>query len=310
VQSQLARLFSKYIQIQAGNSLFFYKQNIEWDLLQKGDSLYESLLSEWAFDPILRRHEVVPILENAGMIPRDHDKHITRLQNQIEQDQVALYEEYDNPIARDKHRAAIQRSRNSIIKINNSIQSLDIYTVEFLAEQAKEIYILEHSLYSERKKRIKNLPHEVVIKLSHKLNKLFSSPRELAKSQEFRHVWSAEKSRAFRYRPLSAWQLSVVMFANMYNNIYKNPKKPSAEIIADDDALDGWIHVQNSGDDSQPQQKRISGAVAQRKNVFVVVDNQEQADRVYMSNSQDARGQQKAQINRLEKMGVTGYAKR
>lgn len=299
-------LLAKYLIIKLDRKTYFYKQNIEWDLQQEGDLLYNRLLYENRFEGLLRKDQAIRVLINREKIDNRYQQHITRLEQEIRKNQVALYESfYQDPITREGHKKKVTQNKKALKNMERVVRSLDHVTLEGWADNCRQEFLLAESLYRRRRgKFFKCKPStDEINKIYYQVMRTFGEPREIAKSNEWRFIWASEKNRAFKYRPLTLTQLSVISFSKMYDNISSHPDKPSEEIIMDDDALDGWLYKQKLKDGDKT---KVSGRSGAKQNQFVFVDSQSDADRVYMSNDIEARIVQEQR----RKKGTFEYAKK
>jgi len=238
----------------------------------------------------MTRDQATNVLIERGILAMDYKAQITQMNAQIRRAQMQLADSFDNLLLRKRHKNTINAIRNSLYKLFSTAQCLDAYTLEGYATQYVHHYIIQNSLYRNgRKLKVK---FATANRVYNELAFYQEEPREIAKDEEWRAIWGVKRVSAFKYSPLTHAQIMLASFSKMYDSVYKSPEKPNDELIADNDALDGWFHNQNA----RSNKGGIADKVASKKEVFVMVNNQEEANEVYMSNGAREQAIQSARL--------------
>jgi hypothetical protein len=94
----------------------------------------------------------------------------------------------------------------------------------------------------------------------------------------------------------------------MYDNIYEHPECPDEMIIADNDALDGWMIVQKQKNESNKKESQMNNSLGKAKNsgeVFIMADSNDDIESIYSMNTAESANDLKAKMDYISKTGGT-----
>ena len=133
--------------------------------------------------------------------------------------------------------------------------------------------------------------------------------RKIARTNPWRAMWASGKAGGEVFgRPsckLDTNQLGLCSYSNMYDNVYESPESPKEAIVEDDDCLDGWFTVQKRKFEKQKKEMSQNDVVknskiAQSDEVFLMADNQYDAQEIYGMNDPLARSTIKQRQNQIK----------
>lgn len=113
-----------------------------------------------------------------------------------------------------------------------------------------------------------------------------SDMRGVARYGPWQTMWRAGKQQGNVFgKPSSGLdknQLSLISYAQMYDNVYENPDCPKQVIIDDDDCLDGWFVVQRRKAEEEKRKRTAEDVVsnpkiAESQEVFLMAKDRQQA---------------------------------
>lgn len=250
---------------------------------------------------VLDSDGVYKLLVKYGLWNNEQEQILTKLQKEIEDMKVAVFNNYLDGGQRKKIKQAISDTKSYMEKMVQDKHSLDHLGAEFVGNYAKYHILLGHSIYKGRKPLWRSmkrweLPDDMSIEVNRKLNKYKLEPeqyRELATCDYWRGIYNIRRGNLFG-RPIVDWsdhQKQLISWSQTYENIYKSPDCPPDAIINDNDAIDGWFIIQKRKRDSQLNSSTIESGMNEKiRNsdfVFVLAD-EDNIDKVYGLN--DAGG--------------------
>lgn len=209
----------------------------------------------------------------------------------------------------------IQTVKNDIVSLFSEKNSYYHLTAKGMADSFRFKYIIGMGLYKENKKRLFETEQEYfdnslsyfddIISYYSKTRLSECDFRRIAQSEEWRVIWNCCKNENPFGKPavkLTDEQRQLISWSKLYENVAKHPECPSESVIKDDDALDGWMIFQKRKRTEENEQKKfeegLKGRLADAEEMFVQVNSQEEANRVYKMNSPES----KAKINSRRKL--------
>lgn len=136
--------------------------------------------------------------------------------------------------------------------------------------------------------------------------------RELARTEPWRNIWAGKRSEGGIYgvpaADMTDEQRSLQIWSSLYENIAECPEGPSDDVLEDDDALDGWLILQQRKRKKGQLEKRADELLGNEKirgsqEVFVPVDSLEDAKRIEELNSTHSATVKKQRMAALKKKG-------
>lgn len=133
--------------------------------------------------------------------------------------------------------------------------------------------------------------------------------RELARSEPWRSMWKAATNVGHLFdKPmveLTDYQQGLLAWSSTYDNIYQHPECPDEEVINNDLLLDQWMIDQQA----KRKEGKASGNISNNERINnsseigIVVDNDEDAEKVYNLNDEVTKSVLKARQDYVSRKG-------
>jgi hypothetical protein len=135
--------------------------------------------------------------------------------------------------------------------------------------------------------------------------------RELARTEPWRGVWSCRESEGGVFgvpaADLTEEQRELASWSRLYDSVLAHPSHPSSAVIEDDDALDGWLLLQDRdrkrAEDRADASTVVGGKIGNCQEVFVMADTPEDARRIDSLNTESARRVRESRLRHLAARG-------
>lgn len=295
----LNRIIQGRLRIKLGDLvLFIYEPTPE--IIEESFDIYEEMREKAYFSGVLTEHEILEILiKNDLWTPLD-DREAEKIAKEIEDLKVAAYESFLDKKALKQIKFQIKNKESLHAKLSFKRHQLEAFGCEGVASFARNCWVVENSTkfadgsdYDFSKIGVQKLleiyqknkiPQEVI--------------RKLSRENPFRSMWgaSSERSNVFGVSPsrLTANQLSMVVYSQMYDNVYASPESPDGKVVEDDICLDGWFIKQRRDREQQRKEQQVNDSlknekIANSQEVFVMANSKEHAQDIYGLNSPQNR---------------------
>ncbi len=279
-----AKILSPTRPLKVRGRVYWVKQNIPYDLQLKAGLVYDTIIDEFRFFGMLRRNDIAAFINPPF---KELDKNLQDLK-------LRLYQKHPDEFLQKPIRSELKATLRQLNEYYLQHSFIDSATLEAYAERRSSIFIFgqlanTNSLIAERLYR-------AYIKDSVTLTEI----RKLARSDYWQNLAAA--SKPFKYYPLTDEQVALATYTRMYLNISKHPECPDADIINDDDLMDGWLIAQNK------QRKKTAPSFGSKidsaKEIFIMAKNEDHAKQIYDMNSDEARAIQNVRLKQIKKQGA------
>lgn len=292
--------------ILSGKQVFSHNNNTyelrkpSLSLKMKADLLYVSAYENNIYSDFILIEDIDELLIETNIISRDHKKILTKIEKSLDNQKISLYKSYYDTLQKNKIKQKIKNIRQDIDKFYQEQHSLDYLTLEHYCDNIKNEFIITHSLYHCDSDRLVfdydipisfNFFNSVMSIISQNVIDV-NSYKAIARSDYWRNYWNNNKTNILD-EPVKEWseeQKSLINISCMYDKIQEHPECPKEDIIADDDALDGWMLLQRQENEKQKKEKGVdnmlSGKIKDSAEVFLMAGNREQAQDIFDLNSE------------------------
>jgi formaldehyde-activating enzyme involved in methanogenesis len=301
-ETLLHRILSGSLIVDIDNTIYVVKTPTR-QIRYLATLVYKKAVQDNLFSDWLSREQAIQYLINTSLLPANYQEEIDKLNKAMDDTKVDMFRAFPNFGKIKQLKRSLTSQRSLLAGISTTLHSMDRFTIEGNAEIAKYQYMLSHSIYDLNDKKIEveqKILERIVNSITEQTISL-SDFRELARTDPWRSYWNADKENIYG-TPSADWtdeQRTLVLFSRMYDNVYKHPECPSDIIIQDDDLLDGWqIHESRKQESEKNADKH-----AKDGEQFVMVNNAEDAKKVYNQNSPEAKAILKARMKALEQSG-------
>lgn len=158
------------------------------------------------------------------------------------------------------------------------------------------IFVLEQALSIHRQNRIDEIGY-----------------RYLARNEPWRSYWISRKTegKLLGVAPvdMTEEQRTLIIWSNIYDNVYENPEQPPQYVIDDDDILDGWFIFQRRKREKETNKSAIDSLIGNEKiknsgEIFIPAKSKNDLERIASLNDVQADLTKKQRLNYLAKHGV------
>ena len=313
IEGLIYRIICGYYYININDETYkVFSPDIE--IKQEAHTLYNKILSDHKFDQEswITQKDTEKMLKETGVWDSSTEKDLEILENRLEDMKIELYLKFEDPVMKRKIKSSIETGKKKINDMHMKKHSLDHLTLENYASSLKNEFIIINTVYLNGKKALDsdNVPADVLETFVLTLgvsSMSMESLRAVARSDLWKSYWDAAKGDIFP-PPAYKWtdeQRLIVNLSKMYDSVREHTNVPDDNVIADDDALDGWMAFYRRKAEKERKKDKLMDAVGNKyKNageIFIVTNDQEQAKEIYSLN--DAKGL--AQIHHLKKISET-----
>lgn len=298
----LSRILSGYYIFTYKNykyKLIYPNADIKYHAELYADDEYEAN----KFNSWILEDDILNILISLGLWSYNGDENLKKLENQIEDLKVDLYNNYFNQTKLKTIRRYLANTKASYNKQYNIRHSFDNYTITGYLESLKNQYILAYSLYDSNENLVFDDLNNINYLFFNNISNIISANmidtvtyRKIARSNLWHNYWSTNNQNIFN-KPVINWtdeQKMLVMFTKMYDNAREHSECPPDNIFEDDDLFDGWMILQRRENEKQKNKNRTSKLLEGKnlKNaneVFLVAGSQDEAQNIYDLNDPMSR---------------------
>ncbi len=293
----------------------FYQPDLE--LIHEAERYYSDLCYELSFEGWLTNSDIEIVLTNLGLWDHSYTSHIKALQQQTDNIKVEIYQSIFNNKKKKGLKKSLDNIRKSLNKIHAKRMIFDHATLEHYLKTLKLQYVVGLSIHDKNDKPVYSrktltdhdsyLVNRVLDYLSnHKLT--HNILRELARSEPWRSYWNIGKEKVFNtaIANLTDEQKALALFSRMYDGAYGNADCPDDTVIQDDDAFDGWMILQDREYKQKLAERGADNIMSKHKQadeIFIPVDNKEDARKIKTLNSIESQMDLKIRQAALEKQG-------
>lgn len=284
------------------------------DLLYEACEIYDKFIEE---SGVLSKEDLKPVLLKKGVVTPEELKFLDEEANTlIENFQKELYINFRNVSAADAIRSYIAATRKDQERILTALSKYDTYTKEGLANYAKSIFLTQNTTYKKGKlyKFNKIKPITVLTKMA----ELSISPvtiRLISRSSQWTNLWFGYKgNNIFEGASSSIEQQLLMMWSRMYEGIKESPDCPDEDIIADDDALDGWLMLhkekrlkERAEGKKDAEFNHHHSKLDRHQEVFFVAKSKEEADRIMERNNAQGKAIIQSRMKQIKDRGIVNH---
>lgn len=290
-------------------------------------SVYHDAIKESLFDT----EDIKKLLYKNNIWSDEKETYLNNLVKDLDDIKLKLYDNYANTTKRNDYRKALRDTEKIISSLLLEKQSFDSYSAAYVANMAKQHYLMGSSIYKINKKPLFrkwwNDKDDDIVQHCYQIMSEYiltdTNFRELAKTNTWRNIWSSRKAVGSLFgKPvvdLSSQQRQLVMWSNIYDSVYKSAECPSDDIINDDDALDGWMIKQRREREYGSNKDNIENSLTNEKirnseQVYVMCDSTvtpdvvvDSPDKVYECNDAEGKMRFKRIMKQIQQEGCVSY---
>lgn len=263
------------------------------ELRYRAEIYKKRLMLEYKYE-LPRLEDYTKFLIALSFIDKDYEDKIKKLNDSIKKYKVELYKSIFKTSQEKKIKKMLGLAKT---QLNNYYSKIEFYrkqSLEYFAEGIKNKYLLIHTTYYNKNLvfDINNLNIDLFTKMVEELNKQDITSeqfRNVARSDLWGSFWKSNKSNVFGVAPLQYTEDQRILcnFSRMYDSMFESPDFDD-NIIGDSDREDGFLIFQHDKY-KQEKNKNTSELDPKYSDVFKPAESEEDADRIYETNSPDSK---------------------
>lgn len=266
--------------------------------LYSDECYQENKFNDWMTDDA-----IVSYLIDMGLWAFNGDDQLKKIESQIEDYKVELYDNFLNPPKQKQVRKSLDSLRKRYNQLYHTRHCLDHLTPEGYADILKNQYILIHSIYTNKNELVfpdlQNTNYQYLNELSSIITESnidVSTFRAIARHDIWRSYWSSNKDHIFD-RAVINWtdeQRTLVVLTKMYDSAHENPECPVETVFEDDDMFDGWMIKQRRESEKLRSQNRTeklldNKGLGKANEVYIMAKSKDEASSIYQLNDHSSK---------------------
>lgn len=287
----------KYVnRILCGKQLINHKDQLyelrcpSIDLRMKASLLYDTTYNDHIYSEYyIFEENIEDLLIELGLLYPMYQEDMHSIEKRIENIKVDLFKEFFDRTKRKKHELNLVSAQKRLNQLYQLKHSLDFLTLENYCSTVKNEFLIKNTVYYYDTDRLlfdsNNIDYQFFNSITEQItaNMLdLSQMKEIARSDYWRNYYAINKNHLFSYSVVdfSDEQKALLSLSTMYDRVYEHPECPETDIIAHDDALEGWMIHQHREIKRQKKEKGVkvrgSDKVNQAGEVFLMAGSREQ----------------------------------
>lgn len=312
----LNRIIQGRLRLRLGDLVLFIYEP-DKDLLEESYEIYEDAKMQAYFSGSYIKQEVLEILLKYDMWSPLDDREADDLEKKIEDLKVHAFKSF----FKTKELIGIKRNIRNIEKqcftLRTKKLQLDHLTCEGVASFARQAWIVQRTTKNLDNSCFDFSKYSVSYMMEQYQKNTITQDvfRKIARMPHWRSIWNSSKQRGDIFGKsaieLDSQQLALNSYSIMYDNVYESPEAPNDKIIDDDDCLDGWFITQKRKREKEKKQSEIdnmlsNSKIANSQEIFLVANDQTQANEVYDLNDPLARQTIRERQQQIHSMASDG----
>lgn len=267
----------------------------------QAQSIYRSAVEKSKYDSgWITQDEINQILNYFHIWDNDKEKLLQGLPKELNKYKIQYYLNFNHPDNKQQIKNTIDSINRQINTLSNQKQSFDYLTLDSYAQGLKNQFIISKTVYRNDEPVFtgnfedtdSTLLEKIILEI-HRRSLSAHTLKLVARHDLWKSYWDASKERIFK-SPAIEWtdeQISVINLTKMFDSVREHPESPSDEVMADFDALDGWLLHQHEKMEKDKKKQAISDKYGLDKQngseVFLVTDSVEETKEIYSLNSKE-----------------------
>ena len=268
-ENLLYRIINGYYNIYIDDTIYkIILPNI--NIKQNAHALYLKTIDDHKYDTNswITEQGIKNLLQIYNIWNDSLEKELDKLIISLDDSKIQLYKNYLNSSIRPFLKTQIAGISSSINELLCKKHYFDYLTLDYYAQNIKNQYLITNMIYTIDNEKIFNydtfddIDSIFLEKFLAEINKNSVDTlaiKKLARQDCWRSFWNISKENVFEGK-IKDWtdeQRSLVNFSKVLDSIRESMDVPSEDIIADDDALDGWILYQNKKNEQEKNKKYL-----------------------------------------------------
>jgi len=287
----LARIKSGFLKVKIQNKVYTLKSISSQELYDVLD--YSQIFEKEALSmDLMSDAELFSFLEENKFWSKEQEEHLKKLNNELDKLKIEYFESFFYKNKKKTVKAKLDKLKETINALYSDKHQYDHLSINYYIKINKAKFIYALGLYYNNKKVFKSVDQIANSSRAKLIDELFLNAinsklpetqyREIARTDPWRSLWSCKEATSSIFGTAlcdyTEEQKQLILCSTMYDTVYKHSECPSDEVIADDDALDGWMLHQRKKNASDKNKSLIEKAIPNEKirnseEVMVVIGN-------------------------------------
>ena len=309
----IARIYNGYLtyESKAGYDLHIHSPTAKE--IYDSKKLFQEAYNMAIVENILTEEDIREILRESNLWTGKHEELLKKIQDDIDKLKVGIFRSGFKKQIQSRLRKTLRSAEEKLTELITKKYMYTFVTCEGHAATEQLKWIVQHTTRHIDGSQY-NWEHDHlndVVRFYQREQLSDKDIREVAKNNEWRHVWSCSKIEGNIFGrsgyEMSTDQKTLITFSSMYDNVYESMDCPSDSVIEDDDSLDGWFITQRQKRDQQMKEAGMEDMVSNHGNaneIFIMTDD---AKSVYELNDPVSKGIIKSRKEQVEEQGEVKY---
>lgn len=284
------------------------------------NKIYRDISEQGKAQGLYGKNDTLKLVTALGIWTQEKQDEMNQLEKDIETLKVKIYSFFFRSDEKKTARALLSKARAQYDKLFAERNHYDYLTYEGLANVWRNRYLVCMGTHNGNHKRLftpkkfwRSSIHLVDGVVMAYMGERITEPqyRELARSEPWRSIWSGSKIEGVFGVPsvdFTEEQRNLQLWSSLYDSVSEHPESPSDEVMADDDAFDGWLIVQRRKKKERESQNELDQLITNEKiknsdEIFIPAGSLEDAQKIYSLNDQAGRNVMASRKRALEKKG-------
>lgn len=281
----------------------------------RSQEIYKASYEEALADGLMPETELEQWMLDAGLLAPENAVAIQKSQKDIQQFKKDIFNHFNEPGKREQIRRFLRGAEGFWQKKMMEKAEYAVMTADNAAKTDVALFLMKTRTFKDNKPYTFN-DIDITEILEYYTSTLLSEKqiRTLARSDTWKNVWSIRKHIKSllvlddNYE-VTVNQKALLQWSQVYDNIQESIDCPTDEIIADDDALDGWFLIEEdkrskNKSENDFENKTKSDKIKKASEVFVMANSKESRDRVDNMNNTHSQHIKKQRYNTIKKHGT------
>lgn len=281
----------------------------------RAQEIYRKSYSEALEDGLMPAEELESWMFETGLLTKADSISIEKTQRDIDQFKKDIYNNFHEPAKREHIRKFLRGAEGFWFKKQLEKAEYATMTADNAAKTDVALFLMRTRTFKDNKPyTFDNIPIEVV--LEYFTNSILTEQqiRELAQNEPWKTMWTVRDNIKSLLALDEGYEVTVnqkalLQWSQVYDNIQESIDCPSNEIIADNDALDGWFLIEHDKREKNKSEndfdkKTKSDKIKKSSEVFVMANSEQGRQRVENMNNTHSNNIKKQRFNTIKKHGT------
>jgi len=315
----VARLVSGHFRFKIDGEIFVLKSPSP-DTIVEASELYFRVLEQALSEEVYTSDDALDLMIEEKLWSTELAKEMDTLSKDIDKLKKELYRAAYRSGERLKIKKYLSKAKERLEELAVLKNSLNTITAEYIASSAKTRFLLGDSLYRVDGSKYWlvpswDAPDNKLDKVIEKYSELSLSEeqiREIARTEPWRSLWACRKSGSPIFAvPTSAFsndQKNVVLWSNIYDNIYEADDCPPDDFFEDNDMIDGWLLIKSEARKKNQSQSLAESFTQNEKiknsqEIYIPADSKEDVARIADLNDEMAKATKRKRSDAIRRKG-------